>query len=225
MKLLLIESSDLSAHVSVCTGSSLTTTELPEGMTHGAQLVPAIRAALAEAGLAPGQLDGIGIDIGPGSYTGLRVGVSAAKTLAHFAEVPLVGLSSLGLLVQNLEPTEGASASPLVVARMKSVYAAHFKAEGGTWHRQCDDRVARPEDLPEVLPAGAIVFGNAVGRFAEQLAELGYTINQTAHPHVRPEALAEATRQRIEAEQVDDPLGLQVAYLKEPRVILKRKAF
>jgi tRNA threonylcarbamoyladenosine biosynthesis protein TsaB len=68
---------------------------------HGSDLIPALSKLLAEAGTAPGEIELFGVGLGPGSYTGLRVGVTAAKTLAHVTGGILVGLDSLEVIAWN----------------------------------------------------------------------------------------------------------------------------
>src|SRR5262245_12524870 len=68
---------------------------------HGRGLVPRIQELLRDSGLVPRDLDAIGVGLGPGSYTGVRVGLTTAKTLAYALGKPLVGLDSLEMIAQN----------------------------------------------------------------------------------------------------------------------------
>src|SRR4051794_26395153 len=68
---------------------------------HGRSLLPGVRAVLGAAGLAAGDLDFMAVGLGPGSYTGLRIGLTAAKTLAYATGRPLVGLDSLEVIARN----------------------------------------------------------------------------------------------------------------------------
>jgi tRNA threonylcarbamoyladenosine biosynthesis protein TsaB len=95
---------------------------------HGRDLVPRLGEILADAGLAPGELDVIGVGLGPGSYTGLRVGVTAAKTLAHVTQAALVGLDSLEAVARNA-PSEASEITVVADAQRGLVYSAIFLRE------------------------------------------------------------------------------------------------
>src|SRR5437016_669832 len=96
MNILAIDTSTDRSAVAVATASGAVhaAPSDPAGR-HGQHLVPGIGAALRAAGLAPRDLGLIAVGLGPGSYTGLRIGLTAAKTLAYAAKVPLVGFDSL----------------------------------------------------------------------------------------------------------------------------------
>jgi tRNA threonylcarbamoyl adenosine modification protein YeaZ len=126
---------------------------VPSGNRHAELLTPAIRTVLADAGTAVGELDAIVAGLGPGPFTGLRVGVVTATTLADARGLPVVGVCSLDAI--------GAGARTVVTdARRKEVYWAAYAADGA---RTAGPGVARPEELP--------VAGPFVGdpRFADRL--------------------------------------------------------
>ncbi|ASS68758.1 MULTISPECIES: tRNA (adenosine(37)-N6)-threonylcarbamoyltransferase complex dimerization subunit type 1 TsaB [unclassified Paenibacillus] len=76
-------------------GEVLASVQSPAERNHSAHVVPAVQKLLADAGISPGQLDGIAAGIGPGSYTGVRIAASVAKTLAWAWKLPIVGVSTL----------------------------------------------------------------------------------------------------------------------------------
>lgn len=98
---------------------------------HGRALVPAIRDLLRESGLALADLDGLGVGLGPGSYTGLRVGVTAIKTLAYAANKPLVGLDSIEAVAMNA-PADETHVTVSVAAQRKEVHLVEFGRAGAT---------------------------------------------------------------------------------------------
>jgi tRNA threonylcarbamoyl adenosine modification protein YeaZ len=109
----------------------------PSGNRHAELLTPAIRAALAEAGAAMGDLDAVVVGLGPGPFTGLRVGVVTAATLADALGIPAVGVCSLDAI--------GSSARTVVTdARRKEVYWATYDGAGV---RVAGPGVSRPEQL------------------------------------------------------------------------------
>ncbi|MGE7676257.1 tRNA (adenosine(37)-N6)-threonylcarbamoyltransferase complex dimerization subunit type 1 TsaB [Lysinibacillus sp. NPDC094403] len=98
-------------------------------LTHSAGAMPAIEEVLAKAGLQPSELDAIAVSEGPGSYTGVRIGVTLAKTLAWTLKKPLVGISSLKSLAANASLYDG-FICPIFDARRGNVYTAVYKGYG-----------------------------------------------------------------------------------------------
>ncbi|MFJ5768047.1 tRNA (adenosine(37)-N6)-threonylcarbamoyltransferase complex dimerization subunit type 1 TsaB [Lysinibacillus sp. NPDC093210] len=95
-------------------------------LTHSAGAMPAIETILANVGVKPNELDAIAVSEGPGSYTGVRIGVTLAKTLAWTLQKPLVGVSSLKVLATNAALFEGLIC-PIFDARRGNVYTAVYK--------------------------------------------------------------------------------------------------
>lgn len=95
-------------------------------LTHSAGAMPAIEEVLVKAGIKPNELDAIAVSEGPGSYTGVRIGVTLAKTLAWTLKKPLVGISSLKTLAANAALYDG-FICPIFDARRSNVYSAVYK--------------------------------------------------------------------------------------------------
>jgi len=118
---------------------------------HSARLMPAVEQVFSEAGLLPKEMDLIAVAQGPGSYTGVRIGVTVAKTLAWTLGKPLVGVSSLEVLARNVP---SGTVVPLVDARRQTVFA-------GVYH-QGEVLVADGHyellELLEQIPDGEVCF-------------------------------------------------------------------
>jgi tRNA threonylcarbamoyl adenosine modification protein YeaZ len=102
-------------------------------MKHGEQLAPLVAAALERAGVVRQDLTAIGVGVGPGPFTGLRVGLVTARTLGYVLEIPVYGVCTLDVLAVEAVAT-GAVAGEFAVAtdaRRKEVYLATYDAEGG----------------------------------------------------------------------------------------------
>ncbi len=133
-------------------------------MKHGEQLAPAIEAVLADAGAQRHDLSAIAVGVGPGPFTGLRVGLVTARTLGFVLEVPVYGVCSLDVLA--LEAVESLGEPFLVAtdARRKEVYLASYDADGA---RVDGPVVAKPaavaSDLP-VVGEGARLYPEAFSR-------------------------------------------------------------
>ncbi|WP_353086899.1 tRNA (adenosine(37)-N6)-threonylcarbamoyltransferase complex dimerization subunit type 1 TsaB [Flavobacterium sp.] len=100
-----------------------------EGYTHAEKLHVFIEEVLQEAGVLASELDAVAVSKGPGSYTGLRIGVSAAKGLCYALQIPLISVSTLQILAHATPVNEG-YIIPLIDARRMEVYTAVFDAYG-----------------------------------------------------------------------------------------------
>lgn len=97
-------------------------------ITHSVGAMPAVEELFAKANITPSQIDAVAVSEGPGSYTGVRIGVTIAKTLAWTLKKPLVGVSSLQALAANAKLFNGVIC-PLFDARRQHVYAAAYRGE------------------------------------------------------------------------------------------------
>jgi len=128
-------------------------------VTHSERLLGAIELVLTEACCPIENLAGWAIALGPGSFTGLRIGVSTVKGLAFATGKPVTGVSTLDVLASQIAPTPYLIC-PVLDARKKEVYTAFYRYEKGSFiKRQSDYQAIRPEDL--------------VGRIKEQTIFLG----------------------------------------------------
>src|SRR5687768_17471052 len=101
-------------------------------MKHGEQLAPLIAAVLDDAGIVRQDLTALGVGCGPGPFTGLRVGLVTARTLAFVLDLPVYGVCSLDVLAVEAADTGAVSSEFLVAtdARRKEVYVASYTADG-----------------------------------------------------------------------------------------------
>jgi tRNA threonylcarbamoyladenosine biosynthesis protein TsaB len=113
----------------------------------------AISELMDELGLAPEQLDGIAVAQGPGSYTGVRIGVATAKSMGWSLDIPVVGVSSLEAVAANAIGFSGLIV-PLFDARRGQVYSGCFASDGQTLGTVLSERIVPlVEWLPEVMEA------------------------------------------------------------------------
>lgn len=150
-------------------GGSLHAALEPAG-GHARDLLPALDALLARAGIDRGALRGIGVAIGPGSFTGIRVGMATAKGLGFALDIPVEGLSTLEAMARAAAPLAPAGVGhlcPAIVAGRGEVYAAIFTLRGGVVDRLGPDRAWRPADLAAALPADGGLAGDGAGAVAD----------------------------------------------------------
>jgi len=181
MKVLGIDTSAIVCSVALVSNRRvLSQKTLSDGLTHSETLLPLVKETLSECGMHLNDLDGIAISNGPGSFTGLRIGISTVKGLAVSAQLPCVGVSTLEALALNAIDMEGYTVCALMDARRGEFYNAIFRIENGKLIRLCEDRAIHGSTIAEELQAyqsvllvgdGAEKFSLQFSRFAENLAD------------------------------------------------------
>jgi tRNA threonylcarbamoyladenosine biosynthesis protein TsaB len=137
---------------------------------HSRELLPAVAAQMERAGVAWADVDGVAVGVGPGTFTGLRIGVATARALATAARVPVHPVSSLAALAAGAGGE--ALVIPLIDAKRGELFGAVY--EGG--EQVVEPFVIRPEALPERLGrelAGAVAVGDGSVRFRDILEVAG----------------------------------------------------
>lgn len=128
--------------------------EMDSGLTHSETIMPAVDRALTAAGLAPRAVDLFAVVAGPGSFTGVRIGVCAAKGFAHAWNKPCAPIHALEALSLNLAGFGGV-VCPILDARRGQVYCAAFDVSDGMPVRVLDDDACALETFIEALPPNA----------------------------------------------------------------------
>ena len=153
MKTLALETSAKSVSVAVTeNGTLLAQAYQDRGLTHSVTLMPLLDGMLKTAGLTLDDMDIIAVAQGPGSFTGIRIGVSAAKGLAWAKALPCCGVSTLEAMAYGVTDFEGVVVGAMD-ARRQQVYNALFRTENGRVTRLCADRAVAMELVAEELAA------------------------------------------------------------------------
>jgi len=186
------------------------------GRRHTVQLTPRLVAALTALGLTPDDLTGVAVALGPGSFTGLRVGMAVAKGLVLAQGIPLVGVPTLDVVAL----AQGRDRRPLVAvlqAGRGRICAATYRWRKG-WQRREGPRLTTWEDLAAGVERSTLFCGEVDRRGAEVLAGLGdlAEVLPPAHNLRRAGFLAELAWDRVRRGQTDDPATLTPLYLHQP---------
>ena len=145
------------------------------GLTHSRTLMPMVEAMLKNAGVAARDCDAVAVAAGPGSFTGIRIGVSAAKGLAFGLEKPCAAVSTLEAMAQNVAHME-ALAVCAMDARRGQIYNALFTARDGRLTRRTPDRAIALPDLAEELRGESlplVIVGDGAALCERALREAG----------------------------------------------------
>ncbi len=151
MKILSFETSAKAASVALLEdGKLLAESYQNTGMTHSQTLMVMAQDMLKQCGLIAGDVDAVAVANGPGSFTGVRIGVAAAKGFAWGGEKPLVGVSTLEAMALQLGAWQG-YVCPVMDARRSQVYNALFHVSGGMYTRVREDRAISLAELGDEL--------------------------------------------------------------------------
>ncbi len=136
-----------------------------KGKTHSQRLMPMIQSLLESVGLKAADIDAFAASVGPGSFTGLRIGVTTVKAMAFAAQKPVISVYTLDALAYNL-PLSKAILCPVIDARNNQVFTAVYKFSGEKLERLTDYLGIHINELADILQAmeGDVIFlGDAAG--------------------------------------------------------------
>jgi len=188
------------------------------GRRHAEILTPAIAFICEQAEIDLHEVGVVAVDVGPGLFTGLRVGVATAKALAQALRVPMVGLSSLDLLAYRQRGTRRLIAA-VIDARRGEVFSAFYRKVPGGLQRVSEAVVTRAEEVAADLEARGeecLLVGDGAVRYAAafsglkraEAAGLG-----DAYPSAA--ALVELAQPRVQREEFVQPWELEPIYLRQ----------
>ncbi len=181
--------------------------------THSRRLLGAIDYLLAQADRRRGDLTGVAVDLGPGYFTGLRIGLATAQGLALGLGIPCWGCSSLRLLAQGVAGKQGRLWA-VADARRGLVYAAPFEKDGQELQRLEPDAAMAPQRLAGLLKPPALLVGDGARLYADTLLAPGLELAPAWCDTPRPGLLALLARRPLEAGAGVTPEELKPRYVR-----------
>ena len=177
MKILHIETATDVCSVALSQGAELIgLKEEAGGNNHAKNLLPFVEEALKQGGCAIRDLDGVAVSIGPGSYTGLRIGVSTAKGIAYTAGIPVMAVSTLEGIAQGAKQLWAETASepvqivPMIDARRMEVFTTRYDFEMNPLE-EVSSKIVGESTFAELLSAQKVLFcGNGMPKCRELLS-------------------------------------------------------
>ena len=180
--------------------------------SHAEKLHLFIEEALNKAGIKPGDLDAVAVSKGPGSYTGLRIGVSAAKGLCYSLDIPLISIGTLTSMAHSLEIDEG-YIIPLLDARRMEVYAAVFNQDQQeikpTWAEIIDEN----SFANYISEKPVYLIGNGAAKCEGKLKSEWIKFEPAVVPSAN--TLSKLSYRSYEAKQFEDTAYFEPFYLKD----------
>lgn len=194
--------------------------------THAGRVLPGIQHLLNETGIEVGQIDGFAVAIGPGSFTGLRIALTTAKTLSFVTGKPLAGIPTLDVLVENI-PFSAELVCPALDARKGEIFAAVYKKNPqGKTSRLTDYLSVSPEALSRTIQAPVLLLGDAVPLYGERLQrECSHPITFAPPEYYFPRAsiLCRLAIKKLSKGDHQHPRELRPLYARDADAELRRK--
>ena len=229
MKILGIDSSAVVASVALCEDERLLAEyTLNNGNTHSETLLPMVEAILKDFKLTARDIDLFAVSNGPGSFTGVRIGVATAKGLAFASKKPCVGVSTLQALAFNLVGVRGLIC-PVMNARRSQVYTALFRSDGQKLTRITEDCAISISELDDMLSEYSedIYFcGDGYGITVNALKKTGFIPVPERQLHQSGFSVSQIALAAYRAGSATSDTELLVTYLRPSqaeRELLERK--
>ncbi len=211
-RFLLLETSGPGGFIAVARGETLCGVRpLEESRRHVRDLVPMTGDLLREQGWKPDDLAGVLVSVGPGSYTGLRVGLMAAKTLSYVTGCVLLGIETFAAVAEQV-PDAVQQVDVLADAQQEKVYVQSFRRNGGGMKAVAPLRICPVAEWLASRDGLAHVSGPGVEAHRERLA--GLSLIESALSTPQPEGLLRLGLRRFRAGERDDLWTLEPIYLR-----------
>ena len=217
MKILALDSSAVVASVALCDGETLLAEyTLNNGNTHSETLLPMVETLLSHFGMSADDIELFAASSGPGSFTGVRIGVATLKGLAFAKNTPCAAVSTLEALAENAVSL-GGLICPVMNARRAQVYTALFRSDGKTLTRLLPDSALALTELDDLLAAYGepVIFvgdGYAITRKALKKTEAREIPDRLRHQSAY--SVAQVARRAYENNEATTDAALAVTYLR-----------
>ncbi len=224
MKILAVDTATKNCSVAITDGETvraeLTTVN---DQTHSKHLLEKIHTVIQRAGVSIANLDGFAVTIGPGSFTGLRIGISSIKGLAVALDKPVVGISSLDVLAQQTAPGS-CLVVPCLDARKGEIYFSHYRFINGQLTKEKEEMVSAPDKVVKDISEPCIFVGSGALVYQEliraKLGALACIAPQSCHI-IRASTVAYLSMKRFKNDDVDDITALVPNYIRMSDAELK----
>lgn len=219
MLILALDTATLVSSVAVTSGEKLLAElTLQTKLTHSEVLMPHIKQILEMTKVEKNKIEAIAVSIGPGSFTGLRIGLATVKSIAYVLNIPIIGVSTLAALAYNY-PVEGVYLAPMLDAQKGNVYAALYTWEQGEL-KEIYEPTVKPFDqvieFCQTLDKIVVLQGEVAVKQAEKIKSIGGNV-RLAMPHMimpRAASVAMLGKHMMEKGIVHNVMDLEPFYIR-----------
>ncbi len=226
MNILAVDTSALTATVAIIKdGVSVFENNITNALTHSETLMPMINYALKSIELAPEDIDLFAVSCGPGSFTGVRIGVSAIKALAYALDKPVFGINTLKALAYNLSVLENVPVCPIMDARRSQVYNAIYRFKNGEPEEVAEPGALSVDELCELITEPTYFVGDGVCVYKDRIIQLCGDKALFAPPHMMLQKASSVACAALTAKKEDylSPEALEVIYLRKSQAERERE--
>ena len=218
MKILAVDTATKSCSVAVIDDESLLAeSTVANNQTHSRHLLQLIDAVIGQAGLAITELDGFAVSNGPGSFTGLRIGIASIKGLAFSLKKPVVGVSSLMALAYQCRHTPYLIC-PVIDARKQEVYFCRYRSHNGELKQKIPEQVALPDEAVGNIREPCIFIGSGAHLYKQliigELGQLAHFAAENEHT-IQASAVAWLSLPQFKRQDTDDVHLLVPHYIRK----------
>ncbi len=220
MRLLALETSGMSGSVAtLALGGKPDVVRLPAGERSARGLAPAVRQAVRQAGWQPAEVNVVAVTVGPGSFTGLRIGITTAKALAYAWKADLIAVDTLDVLARQAQhaaaaTTDGTVLHTILDAHRQELFHATFHRDAtGRWQRETPSHLIGIDAWLAALQPGDAVIGPVLEKLTPRLPSHVISLPREAW---EPDAgtVAELAAELHQAGRRDAPFQLAPRYLR-----------
>jgi len=191
--------------------------QLPHKRRHNVELIPMIDKLCRKHGVTPDTVGQVYVSLGPGSFTGLRVGITTAKMLALASGAKIFGIPTLEVLVENAPP-EAQHAAVCLNLKRDTVHCAVYSRDGNDWSTIVEPALRTMNELLAASPKPVSLIGDPLPPGPDHPAE-GVTILGPERAVAQSQAVWRLGRRAWKTRGPDDPMKLAPQYIREPEAV------
>ncbi len=215
-KILAIETSSRVGSIALGLGDELLLTEnFERNLRHAAELLPGMDRASRQLGWTPGELDQVYVSAGPGSFTGLRIGITVAKTLAQACAVQIVAVPSIEVIAGNA-PAQALNVAVVLDAKRKQVFAGRFRRCNGKLITTLEACLTDPQQFVADCPKPLLLIGEGIKYHSRALKADGVQVADESLWRPRAEVVYGIGRDLARRGKFAAPNALTPVYLRMP---------
>lgn len=219
MRVLAVETSTLAGGVALLDGDHLIGEYLLDvRVTHSERLMAVVDRVLVDAHLTLDDIDGLAVAVGPGSFTGLRIGLGTVKGLAFARSMPVAAVPTLDAMAATV-PYASLPVCPVIEARKDEVYACRYRWDGRDMRREWEYLAMRPAELAARFDEPVLLVGDAATSIVSPFARVA----PVARRGPSPACVAQLGLERLERGETVSAADLVPLYLRPSQAEIKRR--
>jgi tRNA threonylcarbamoyladenosine biosynthesis protein TsaB len=226
MKILGIDTTTKFSSIGVYDGTKVYAYNLEVGRELSSLLAPTIKRILDTLGWQASDIDYFACGLGPGSFTGMRVGLATIKGLAWSLNKPIIGISTLDILAANIKAVD-AKVIPMIDAKRNLIYCSVYKTKGSMQKRITPYLLLTEDEFFKKMKAKSIIFGDAVPFYKEKILRniKGVTILDRDYWYPQGQNIIELALERIRAKRFSNSFKTKPIYLYPKECQIKNAKF